>query len=248
MLKMVWKRDKAIIQSASYTNIGGREENEDYVQIVTAGGGSICCSVADGLGGHGGGRIASQTASGIICSGWKPGTGAARLDELFQEAHRAVLKRQDRLCSMKTTVVVLSVCGRKAAWAHVGDSRLYRFDGGTLAFQTRDHSLPQVAVQLGEITPEQIRFHPDRNRVLRALGQEGDLNVATGEEDLRKGHHAFLLCSDGFWEYVYESEMISELHSASSPGDWLERMRRYIDKRAGDDNDNNTAAAVWVEI
>ena len=216
MLKMVWKRDKAIIQSASYTNIGGREENEDYVQIVTAGGGSICCSVADGLGGHGGGRIASQTASGIICSGWKPGTGAARLDELFQEAHRAVLKRQDRLCSMKTTAVVLS--------------------------------LPQVAVQLGEITPEQIRFHPDRNRVLRALGQEGDLNVATGEEDLRKGHHAFLLCSDGFWEYVYESEMISELHSASSPGDWLERMRRYIDKRAGDDNDNNTAAAVWVEI
>lgn len=250
MLRIGRKRDTSAILSASYTDIGGREDNEDCVQIVTADGGSLCCVVADGLGGHGGGQVASQTAVRLICANWRPGDGAEKLSALLQEAHEAVLERQVQFRSaMKTTAVVLSVCARRAAWAHAGDSRLYRFDGGRLAFQTRDHSLPQIAVQLGEITGDQIRFHPDRNRVLRALGQNGELNVTTGEAELERGRHAFLLCSDGFWEYVYEDEMAGELRDASDPGDWLRRMRRHIAERAGGaDSDNNTAAAVWVDI
>ena len=249
MLRLGRRREKIKVQSASYTDIGGREDNEDFVQIVTADDTTaICCVVADGLGGHGGGRIASQAAAGLICADWHPGDGSDRLTELLKSAHRAVLACQGQLCSMKTTAVVLSICGHKAAWAHVGDSRLYHFDNGRLAFQTLDHSLPQIAVQLGEITPEQIRFHPDRNRVLRALGQSGELNVTTGEAVLAKGRHAFLLCSDGFWEYVYEDEMAVELLTASSAAEWLERMRRHIANRAGSENDNNTAAAIWVEL
>ena len=147
---------------------------------------------------------------------------------------------------MMSTIALLAVEGRLARWAHVGDTRLYRFLDGELVFQSRDHSASQAAVLLGEITPEQIRFHPSRSRVLRALGQEGELRVEQGSARLEAGQNAFLLCTDGFWEYVYENEMAETLRRSSSPQEWLERMRRYIAARAPRDNDNNTAAAVWA--
>ena len=147
---------------------------------------------------------------------------------------------------MMSTIALLAVEGRLARWAHVGDTRLYRFLDGELVFQSRDHSASQAAVLLGEITPEQIRFHPSRSRVLRALGQEGELRVEQGSARLEAGQNAFLLCTDGFWEYVYENEMAETLRCSSSPREWLERMRRYIAGRAPRDNDNNTAAAVWA--
>ena len=66
------------------------------------------------------------------------------------------------------------------------------------------------------------------------------------EEELDGGGHAFLLCSDGFWEYVLEPEMEKDLNSAAGPEDWLERMRWRLKKRIPENNDNNTAAAVWI--
>ena len=148
---------------------------------------------------------------------------------------------------MKTTAVALVLAEGAAGWAHAGDSRLYWFRDGKLAFQTRDHSASQIAVALGDITVDQIRFHEDRNRVLRALGQEGSLNVETGgEAPLGPGRHAFLLCTDGFWEYVLEREMEADLAVASTPGQWLERMRARLEERVSGSNDNHTAAAVWL--
>ncbi len=83
--------------------------------------------------------------------------------------------------------------------------------------------------------------------MLRALGQDDELTVETGQRELGPGSHAFLLCSDGFWEYVLEQEMALDLAKAAGPGDWLERMRRRLKERIPADNDNNTAAAVWVD-
>ena len=162
------------------------------------------------------------------------------------EANRRVLDIQTSQCAMKTTVTVLTLAGERAVWAHAGDSRLYYFHDGTLDFQTRDHSAAQLGVLLGDITLDQIRFHEDRSRVLRALGQDDELTVETGEQELGGGTHAFLLCSDGFWEYVLEPEMEEDLAKAAGPEDWLERMRWRLKKRIPADNDNNTAAAVWV--
>ena len=147
---------------------------------------------------------------------------------------------------MKSTAVALTAGEGRAAWAHVGDSRLYHFLDGKLVFQTRDHSASQIAVMLGEITVDQIRFHEDRSRVLRAVGQEGAMNVEAAEELLAKGTHAWLLCSDGFWEYVLESEMEEDLRLAKDPQDWLSRMRERLKERIPENNDNNTAAVVWL--
>lgn len=148
----------------------------------------------------------------------------------------------------KGGAVCLLLDGDRAVWAHVGDSRLYGFLNGSLILQTLDHSVAQMGVVLREITPDQIRFHEDRNRVLRALGQEGSLKVETGKRHLEPGQWAFLLCSDGFWEYVLEKEMEGALAQAAGPEEWLSRMRGLMPGRVPPDNDNNSAAAVWVTI
>lgn len=236
-----------MLDFVSYTDIGGRARNEDTVRYAVRGEDALCLVLADGLGGHGGGELASQAAAESICQGWDGTADADALKALVLEANRRVLAIQTPQCAMKTTVTVLTLAGGKAVWAHAGDSRLYYFQDGTLAFQTRDHSAAQLGVLLGDITPDQIRFHEDRSRVLRALGQDDELAVETGERELGGGKHAFLLCSDGFWEYVLEPEMEEDLAKAAGPEDWLERMRWRLKKRIPEDNDNNTAAAVWVD-
>lgn len=236
-----------MLDIASYTDIGGRARNEDTVRYITRGEDALCLVLADGLGGHGGGELASVAAAESICQGWGGTADAETLETLVREANRRVLDIQTPQCAMKTTVTVLTLAGKRAVWAHAGDSRLYYFHDGTLDFQTRDHSAAQLGVLLGDITLDQIRFHEDRSRVLRALGQDDELTVETGERELGGGTHAFLLCSDGFWEYVLEPEMEEDLAKAAGPEDWLERMRWRLKKRIPADNDNNTAAAVWVD-
>lgn len=237
-----------MIMYASCTDVGGRPYNEDCVAHKQLGDDRLCVVLADGLGGHGGGEIASRTAVESILAGWNGTATLASLCDLVQEAHRRILSLQTPVCRMKTTVVILSVDGSRAQWVHAGDSRLYHFADGRLDFQTRDHSASQIAVMMGQIRPEEIRFHEDRSHIFRALGQEGGFQADAKEQALLAGQHAFLLCTDGFWEYVYEEEMARELLAAVSPQDWLERMRRCLDGRAGGDHDNNTAAAVWVTI
>lgn len=233
-------------QTAHYTDIGGRTCNEDSVQHCQRG---ECLAVvlADGLGGHGGGDRASQTVCETVCDGFEGRVSPAELTKLLQTAHKKIRQMQTPQCAMKSTAVVLTAGYGRTAWAHVGDSRLYHFLDGRIIFQTRDHSASQIAVMLGDITPDQIRFHEDRSRVLRALGQDGTLNVDAREEALLPGQHAYLLCSDGFWEYVLEAEMEEDLASAVDPADWLSRMRTRLAARVGKDNDNNTAAAVWLD-
>ena len=237
-----------MLQTASYTNTGGRAVNEDSVRQARRGEDRLCLVVADGLGGHGGGAQASAAAADAVCREWRGDAGPEGLKRLVQMGHEAVTAIQTPRCAMKSTIVVLELAGDRAAWAHVGDSRLYHFADGRLVFQTRDHSASQIAVFMGEITVDQIRFHEDRNRVLRALGQADALTVEAGWETLRPGRHAFLLCSDGFWEYVLEDEMAADLACAADPLDWLARMRGRLAARVPPDNDNNTAAAAWVDI
>ena len=235
-----------MLDIATYTDIGGRARNEDTVRYASRGKDGLCLVLADGLGGHGGGELASAAAAESICQGWNGTADAETLKALVREANHRVLAIQTPQCAMKTTVTALTLAGKQAVWAHAGDSRLYYFQNGALTFQTRDHSAAQLGVLLGDITEDQIRFHEDRSRVLRALGQDDELAVETGGRELDPGRHAFLLCSDGFWEYVLEPEMGEDLAKAAGPEDWLERMRWRLKKRIPADNDNNTAAAVWV--
>lgn len=237
-----------MFQTAEYSYIGGRDRNEDSVCGSLWGDDGLILVVADGLGGHGGGEQASQAVCRTVCQNWNGTASAEDLATLLSMAHGNILTLQTPICAMKSTAVVLALRGKLAAWAHVGDTRLYHFHNGKLVFQTRDHSASQLAVMLGQIKADQIRFHEDRNRVLRALGQTGELTVEARETILEPGEHAFLLCSDGFWEYVLEEEMVHDLRISLSQEEWIRRMEQRLLARVPPDNDNNTAAAVWTQI
>lgn len=231
---------------ASHSDIGGRNENEDSI-LAQETEGFILAAVADGLGGHGGGKTASSLAVQILEERQE------RLKTMREEDLRAVcdeineriLAAQTPVLRMKTTLALALVSGDALAFLHVGDSRVYLFRAGTIEYQSKDHSVSQLAVLTGAIKPEQIRFHEDRNKVLRSLGSE---NGATPDIRLLEGPlhpgDAVLLCTDGFWEYVTEKEMTSALNRAKDAKDWLARMARLIRLRAKKDNDNNTALAI----
>ena len=236
-----------MIKTAFYSDIGGRTCNEDSVSVTERGGGTLLV-LCDGLGGHGGGDAASGAAVELVCDNWNGAADPGHLESLLMAAHEKICSMQTPACKMKSTAVALALNGGAAAWAYAGDSRLYHFSDGELAWQTRDHSASQVAVFLGEITTEQIRFHADRSRIFRALGLESELSIDKDTEVLSRGRHAFLLCSDGFWEYVLEDEMKAELARAASPDEWIASMRKILASRAPEDNDNNTAAAAWIDI
>ena len=239
------------IETAYLSASGGREYNDDMVQIMEKEG-SLCVFVGDGLGGYSGGRLASEAAAQAVMEEWKTGRLSGLEEAAFLETGRiadeAVKQVQkENNGRMKTTMTVLSIENEYARWMHVGDTRIYCFESGKLKLQTMDHSVSQVAVLMGEIKQEEIRFHEDRNRVLRALGSENakpeiSQKVRVGAEKM-----AFLLCTDGFWEYVYEIEMERALQNVKNPKEWLLNMEEILKKRVPSDNDNYSAAAIFVE-
>jgi PPM family protein phosphatase len=165
-------------------------------------------------------------------------------------AHQAILRVQQRepqLHGLGTTAVVLLSDYETFLCAHIGDSRLYYFQDGQLRFQTRDHSVPQALADLGQITAAEIRHHPDRNRLSRALtAQDEPRPDIESEPHVLHSNDAFLLCVDGFWEYVLEEEMEATLAQESDPQAWLARMESLIQQRAKENHDNYTAIAVMT--
>ena len=236
------------VSAAYVTDSGGRKTNEDTIKI-SHDKTSICIFVGDGLGGHGDGGIASQIAADVIEREWKT-AGVLSYEWMEQAASNAdeEIKRQQKLrCSnMKTTMAVLIVEGTQARWMHAGDTRIYRFRNGKLVEQTEDHSVSQMAVLMGEIQQKDIRFHEDRSRVLRALGSDSAEPKISDVLKLQE-KDAFLLCTDGFWEYIFENEMEAYLNKAVDAGEWLELMVRLLRTRRPGDSDNWTAAVIIVE-
>lgn len=233
------------IDVAYFSDRGGREKNDDAFRVVNDGQ-KLFAFVGDGLGGYADGRVASETAADVMVKTWKVQDFLSKeeLEKAVFEADMAVKEKQkEQYGDMKTTLVALTIHQNQARWAHVGDSRLYHFQNGVLLEQTLDHSVSQIAVLLEEIRQEDIRFHVDRNKVLRALGSD---NAKPDVSDVKNlyGAEAFLLCSDGFWEYVYENEMEDCLKNTKSAEEWLCAMKTYVYNRVPQNHDNLTAVAV----
>jgi len=237
------------IETYTACNQGGRDYNEDSVRCFEKNG--VCAvAVADGLGGHGGGQIASSKAADCIVNAFaqNPRLDSEHLRSLFERANAEVIAAQTATQKMKSTGVALFANGDSVMWAHVGDSRLYYFKDGALTAYTLDHSVSQMCVSTGEITRDQIRHHADRNRVLRAFGGDDIIKAEVSPVlALGDGSHAFLLCTDGFWEYVFENEMEAQLAKSKTPREWVESMNKLLAARVPNDNDNFSAAAVFLK-
>jgi hypothetical protein len=169
--------------------------------------------MADALGGHRRGSEAARLAVDTVLRAFSDAP-ACHPDSVrsWLEAADAAISEQQR---------GLGTCGR--------DSRLYYFQTGRLTAQTSDHSVPQALADSGEIRREEIRFHEDRARLLHSLGAGQPLrpSVPDAAQWFAEGD-AFLLCTDGFWEYVDEARMERDLRDASDAGDWLERLLRRV--------------------
>lgn len=240
-------------QYAILSRKGERPLNEDAVEALQCGDKQLFI-LCDGLGGHGGGEAASaitvaaarETLNSTALS------GEALLTQCLQAAQTALLQEQRRLCAadkLKTTAVLLLFENGTAQWAHVGDSRLYLFQRHRVLQRTLDHSVPQMLVLQGEIKESQIRFHEDRNRLTRVLGaDEATPRAALGQPFPLASGLRFLLCSDGFWEWLDEKEMERCSKRTQTPEAWLTAMEEKI-LRAGKGNgmDNYSAVAVFTD-
>lgn len=232
---------------------GGRDYNEDSVEFFENGSEGLLI-VADGLGGHGGGKIASEKAIEIIGNNlWDHSKNSIQknsdINKIFAETNNSIIDMQTNSIKMKTTAVVSLIDKKGYKFAHVGDARAYHFFNQELIRRTIDHSVSQLSVLSGDIKEDEIRFNEDRNRLLKALGSENEPTptIVEGVFD-KKGRHAFLLCTDGFWEYIIENEMIIELIKSESPKSWLQNMVRRISKNVGSNCDNFSAVAGFVYV
>lgn len=237
---------------AAISHPGSREVNEDSTGIAETQD-VRCFVVADGLGGHGMGDTASQTAVEAFRSVFQGSSAplTQTMEAAFLHAQDQLLAEQNRLhvpAQMKTTAVALAVDQTHLIWGHIGDSRLYSFRWGRVRQLTRDHSVPQMLVMTKQIRPQAIRFHPDRNMLLRVLGLAGEPpRFELSPPKKRKKKQVFLLCTDGFWEWITEKEMAHCLRSATSAEDWLTRMEQIILSRGeGLQMDNLSAIGVWL--
>lgn len=233
---------------------GGREINEDFAGVAELEQG-FCCILADGLGGHDRGEVASRlvtdTGLAIFRERYEQGKTdlCGYLEQCFTEAQdRLMARRREEHSEMKTTMVVLASSGNRLQWGHVGDSRLYQFCRGKLVKRTLDHSVPQMLVMTGEIREKDIRGHEDRNRLLRVMGAEwASPKYELSEEMEADESQAFLLCSDGFWELIEEKQMMRMLRRSATPKEWLEQMEQEVLKNGrGRNMDNYTAIGVFM--
>ena len=191
------------------TDIGRlRRQNEDAAWFDES---RAVFAVADGMGGHLAGEVASRMAIEAVQRMAQENAcpGIAALREAVASAHETILAHaQDHIecAGMGTTLSVLWLGVNYAYIAHVGDSRIYRLREGSLTQITQDHSLVEELVRAGLITREQARTHPRRNIITRALGTHGENEPDLLVTDVRDGD-LFLLCTDGLTGMVTDGDI-----------------------------------------
>lgn len=229
---------------------GGRESNEDCVDILTVGERTIF-AVADGLGGNDFGEIASKQAVEAAKNFFRENADGPLeeiIDKSFREAHiklKKIQKETQADYSFKTTLSILLTDNDKIAWGHVGDTRIYRFENGGICQHTMDHSVAQLMALMGEIDEKDIRKHPKRNKLTRVLGDEDELMKPMISCCRRNCNDSFLICTDGFWECIRDEEMGEVLNRSESAGDWLKSMMKIITE-GNEAKDNISAIAVML--
>ncbi len=239
-----------IFDSYEFSNRGGRSYNEDAVGSQVAEDHGIFV-VADGLGGHAFGELASGCVRDTLLEGFpcRDGDPAKWLEAQLAEANRRVLGLQrEKNKVLKSTVAALYVMGSRAIWAHAGDSRLYYIHESRLEACTQDHSVAYKKYKAGEITRKELATDEDQARLLRSIGgedhNEPDVRVYDG---LLAPGDAFFLCSDGAWEFLNDEEIVIDLLRSSSAKQWAEYLLLRIMERITGGNDNLTLLTVILK-
>jgi serine/threonine protein phosphatase PrpC len=217
--------------------------------------------VADGMGGHEAGNVASRTVNQIVTD-WiirtkvlpdlrkatrklttEDATGEL-LTQAIRQASKVIVRHgQAKSSDLGSTVTTALVIGDVATIANAGDSRTYLLRDGQLEQITQDHSLVARLVDAGVIGPEEVRAHPQRNQIYRCLGRKPVVEVDTFTRQLRSGD-VLVLCSDGLWEMVQDAEIQRIIEDARSPQQACDALVEAANRAGGEDN----IAVIVVEM
>jgi serine/threonine protein phosphatase PrpC len=203
-------------------------------------------AVADGLGGHDAGEVASRIAVDLLDERASQMTDLRSLDDAMQAANLAVIdaaREGKGRSGMGTTLTAIVVQGTHLLVSHVGDSRAYLLHQGRLEQVTQDHSMVADMVRQGTLTHEESRFHPNRSVITRALGTDPSMLPDSFEVDASRGDR-LLLCSDGLHGQVPDPEITEILTRAQTPADAAAALVSAANDAGGVDN----VTVVVVEI
>lgn len=227
-------------------SIGARREQQDRGEAFVLDDARTCLLVvADGMGGRAGGGEAA--AAVITCArvmmqqhaDARLIDGPALMRDIALSAHETIRAMTDDPDSgPRATITAFFADGNEGHWVSVGDSRLYRFRGHELVERTKDQSLVQLLVDMGEIDEEEALKHPDRSVITASLGGYDAPEIVTGEATVRHGD-SIVLCSDGLWSQVEPQEMV-EAAMADDLDAAADALVQRAETRAGAKSDNVT--------
>lgn len=222
-----------------------RQVNEDYFACIADLNGRVLAVVADGMGGHQAGDIASRLAVERIVKELRHLEGELSDEDARERLMDALLMANEEVyqyaqehpeCSGMGTTIVAALLGETGGvTAHIGDSRLYHFNADGLQLKTEDHSLVHELMKSGQITAEEASVHPQRNVLMRALGTEPDVRIDLGQFNWSEGD-VVLLCSDGLSNKVDHSVMVEWLKRPVSLQAQVDGLVEHALDAGGEDN------------
>lgn len=238
------------MKAFALTDVGQRRKiNQDcvYASVVPVGNLPNLFIVADGMGGHKAGDFASRFAVNAV----RESIGASQetnpiklIRDAIELANRGILRESDEheeMRGMGTTIVVTTIIDRYAYTANVGDSRLYLL-GDSLKQITKDHSLVEEMVRLGEITEAEARNHPDKNIITRAVGATPNVDIDFFDYKVEPGG-MILMCSDGLSNMVEDEDIRRILRRTIS----IEDKARVLVETANENGGKDNIAVILVE-
>ncbi len=226
-----------------------RRVNEDRIFL-----GRNFFVLADGMGGYEGGQIASQSAVEAVRDFFEKEGERRVTEETVREAvlgaNRAILSRKMKsreFQDMGTTLIVTAVSGGRLYWAHVGDSRLYVMKDGALTQITKDHSFVMTLLEEGKITKEEMRGHPRKNEITRAVGIRPSLDVDTGCLAL-DAPLLVLICSDGLSALLDDEVIRASLARCGNGEDALRDCAEELLREVYDAGATDNISAIFIQF
>ncbi len=223
-----------------------RTQNQDTCQVHKLSQESLLCVVCDGMGGAKSGNVASFLATNAfvdaVAERWQPEMSQQNVDILLRAAvnmiNTALYEQSTQIedfAGMGTTLVGALICGKNATVINVGDSRAYHIGSHGIRAVTKDHSVVQMMIERGELTPEEARTFPGKNLITRAIGTE--LTVQSDIFHLELGKDdSLLLCSDGLSNMLDEQELLFEVLHGGDRSDCCQRLLEIAKHRGAPDN------------
>jgi protein phosphatase len=247
-MREIWSAGSGLVKFSGKSDKGiSRRQNEDaYCIIGGEDGEPLVLAVADGMGGHKAGDVASRMAIEAIRESMASepldvssfAGVAARLKKIIWTANDRIFRKSlaDQDCAgMGTTLVVAVVTGGAAILAHVGDSCAYLFRGNAITKITTDHTYVEELIKIGSLTQEEARLHPKRNYITKAVGCLGSVeadiyNVSVMQSD------RIVLCTDGLSKMLSDDEILETVYSSSDPEEICAKLIERSNSKGGYDN------------